>query len=141
MFYLILAIDLLLLSLVATFVVRLARACPEKRKEMLRPSKKTILIFTGMFVAVVLTSGAAIFSFFGITGIRATWAAKDYLREQFGARDSWDIALSEHVERSKKPAAGAYQVHYRYGDKEGSLVVDYFERDGKLVFEITPKDK
>jgi hypothetical protein len=141
MFYLILAIDFLLLGLVVVFVIRLARASPEKRKEMLRPSRKTILIFAGTIVAVFLISGAVIFSFFGTIGICATLATRDYLKGQFGPRDSWSIALSEHIERSKKPAAGVYQIHYQYGEKEGSLVAEYFEQDGKLVFKITPKDK
>lgn len=141
MFYLILAIDLLVLGLVATFVVRFARASAEKRGQMLRPSKRTVLIFAGILLVLLVASGAWVFSFFGTTGIRATWAVEDYLREQFGARDSWHIELSEHVERSKEPTAGVYEVHYRYGEKEGSLVADYFERDGKLVFKITPKNR
>jgi hypothetical protein len=45
------------------------------------------------------------------------------------------------VERSRKPETGFYQVHYRYGEKEGDLMAEYFERDGKLAFKITPKEK
>jgi hypothetical protein len=140
MVYLILAANLLILTLVARFVMRLWRASPDKRKEMLRPRKRTVLIFAGLFVAVFLVISTAMISFFGFTGIRAGWAARAYLREQFGARDRWGIQLTHHVVRSKKPQAGVYQANYRYGERKGILEVEYFERDGKLVFKITPKD-
>ena len=112
-----------------------------KRADMVRPKKKTILTVVGVSVAAFVAIGVLIFSFFGVTGIHATSAAKNYLREQYGPRDIWEISLSEHVERSKKPEAGLYQLHYRYGEKEGDLVVEYFERDGKLAFKITPKER
>jgi hypothetical protein len=141
MFYLILAIALLLVGLVAGFIVRFVRASAEKRTEMLRPRRKTILIFAGAVVAVFLATSAATLSILGLTSVRVSSAASDYLREQFGTRDHWSIQVSDHVERSKKPAAGSYHVHYHYGEKEGLLLAEYFEREGKLVFKFTPEDK
>ena len=141
MIYLILAVDLLLLSLVAGLAVRFLRASPERRKEMLRPRMKNVLISVAAVVALFLVTCAACFSLIGLTGMRATSAAKDYLQERFGARDSWSIGVLEHVERSKKPEAVAYRIHYRYGEKEGTLLAEYVERDGKLVFKISPEDK
>ena len=141
MFYVILAINLTLLGLLATFVVRLIRASPEVRREMLRVKRRTVVIIAGAFVVTLLAVGVLVFSTFGLTGIRAVSAAKDYLHEQYGDRDTWDIQLSDHIEHSKKPETGVYHLHYQYGEKEGFLVAEYFERDGKLTFKITPKPK
>ena len=141
MFYVILVINLAILGLVVALAVRLFRASPEKRSAMLRPKKKTILFAAGTFAVFFIVVGAVIFSAFGTAGISVTSAAKDYLREQYGPVDTWTIDLSDHVERSQKPESGLYQIHYRYGDKEGDLVVEYFERDGKLAFKITPRQK
>ena len=141
MFYIILVINLAILGLVVALAVRLFRASPEKRSVMLRPTKKTILTVIGASFALFVIVAVVVFSFFGVTGIRVTGATKDYLRAQYGPTNAWRIELSSHVERSKKPESGVYQLHYRYGEKEGDLVAEYFERDGKLVFEITPKQK
>ena len=141
MIYVILAAQLAVLGLIAVFVVRLFRAKPEQRPNMMRPKRKPILIVVGASVAAFVVVGGLIFFFFGPTGVRATSAAKDYLGERYGPRDTWEISLSEHVERSKKPEAGFYRLHYRYGEKEGDLVAEYFERDGKLAFNITPREK
>jgi hypothetical protein len=141
MFYLILAIDLVALGAAAALIVRLVRAPAERRKQMLRPKPKTILICAAGTVAVFLLTTAAILSHLGLAAISATSAAEDYLKAQFGPRDTSRIEVTGHIERSKKPAVGVYQIRYRYGEKEGALVAEYFERDGKLVFNISPKDR
>jgi hypothetical protein len=141
MFYVVLLVQLAVLALIVAAAVRWFRVKPEQRSVIVRQKKKAILVAIGASVVVFVAISAAIFSFFGVTGIRATSAAKDYLRDQYGPRDAWEISLSGRVERSKKPEAGSYQIHYLYGEKQGDLVAEYFERDGKLAFKITPKEK
>jgi hypothetical protein len=141
MIYAIIGVQVVLLALAVAFAVRLYRATPEKRSSMLRPTKRTVLIVCGVVLTGLVATGAVIFSLVGLTGLQAMNAADDYLREQYGPVSSWKVSLSEHVEQSKSPKAGFYRVHYRYGEKTGDLMAEYSERDGKLIFKFTPKNK
>lgn len=143
MFYLILTVNLVILALLAAFVVRFIRAPKEKRSEMFGflQNRRAIIVLVSGFIAFTLIGGGAFFFLVGTTGIRAGSAAKDYLREKFGASQTWELSLGDHTERSKKPAAGTYEVEYRYDKKSGVLLVEYSEIDGKLAFKVTPKEK
>lgn len=140
---LILAVNLAVLGLIAAFVIRLVRASKEKRGEMLsfRRNKRAIILLSSVFVALVVVVGGAFVFLFGTTGVRAGSAAKDYLREKYGQSETWRLSLGKHVERSKKPEAGSYEVNYRYAGKRGVLLVEYAESDGKLAFKVSPKEK
>jgi len=140
MIYVILAVQLALLGLIVTFIVRWFRTTPEKRADI-RPTKKTVLFVVGTSVVGFLALGSMIVYFFGIIGIRVTSAAKDYLRTQYGPTSSWEISILEHIEYSKKPEAGIYRLHFRYGEKEGDLLAEYIRRDGKLEIDIPPLKK
>jgi hypothetical protein len=140
MFYPLLTVDLLLLVLGTIFAVRLVRATPEMRKEMVRLKKSTVILFAGVVVVALIAVSVLVLSSFGLTGIRAVAASKSYLRDKYGVRDSWNIRLAEHIERTKKPEAGVYQISYEYGEKKGQLVVEYYERNGKLAFEVRSQE-
>lgn len=143
MVYLILAVNLAVLGLAAAFVVRLFRASKEERGAMLsfQKNKRAILLISSVFVAFALILGGFFISLVGTTGIRAGSAAKDFLREKYGQSATWELSLGKHIEHSKKPAAGSYEVDYQYAGKRGVLVVEYAERDGRLAFRVTPKEK
>ena len=143
MVYLILAVNLAVLALVIFFVIRLVRASKEKRSEMLgiRKNKRAIILLSSVFVAATVIIAGAFFFFVGTTGMRAGSAAKNYLEEQYGPSATWELSWGEHIERSKKPAAGTYEIGYQYGGKSGYLVVEYTEHEGKMTYKVTPKQK
>ena len=142
MVYLILAVNLAVLGLIAAFVTRLVRASKVERGEMLgfQKYKRAIILLSSVFVAAVLVVGCVFFFLVGTTGIRAGSAAKDFLREKYGQSETWELSLGKHIERSKKPEAGSYEVDYQYAGKRGVLLVEYAESDGRLAFKVSPKE-
>jgi len=143
MFYLILALNLAVLALVAAFVIRLARASKEGKGEILsvQKNKRAIIFGLSVFVAIALIVGGAFFFLVGTTGIHAGSAAKDFLREKYGASETWELSFGQHTERSKKPASGNYEISYLYAGKSGVLSVEYTEHDGKISYRVTPKER
>ena len=143
MVYLILAVNLAVLALIVVFAMRFIRAPKEKRSEMLgiQKNKRAIILLASVFVAIALVVGGAFFFFVGTTGMRAGSVAKDYLEEKYGPSETWELSYGEHTEQSKKPAVGTYEIGYHYAGKSGFLVVEYAERDGKITYKVTPKQK
>jgi hypothetical protein len=137
MFYGIVAAQLLLLVVITLFAVRWFRSQSVERRASLLPGKR----FVFLIVTACLLAGALVFAGFGITGIRVTGAVKEHLRAQFGESSTWEITLSKHVVTSEEPRAGNYRVRYRYGEREGDLVAEYTERDGKLQIAILPYEE
>lgn len=143
MVYLILAVNLAVLALIVVFAIRFLRAPKEKRSEMLgiQKNKRAIILLASVFMAVAIVIAGTFFFFVGTTGMGAGSAAKDYLEGQYGPSATWEISWGAHIERSKKPAAGTHEIDYRYAGKTGSLLVEYVERDGKITYKVTPKQK
>lgn len=143
MVYFILAVNLAVLALIIVFVIRLVRASKEKRSEMLgiQKNKRAIILLSSVFAVAVLAIAGAFFYFVGTTGMGAGSAAKNYLEAQYGPSATWELSWGAHIERSKKPAAGTYEIGYQYGGKSGLLVVEYTEQEGKMTYKVTPKQK
>lgn len=142
MIYLFLTVVLVVFGLMVTAALRVFRASSPERSEMLlQPRKKTVGFMAGLVVTSLVAAGAMIYSLFWSASGRAIDAAKDYLEAQHGRQSTWRITAGNHIERSKTPPAGSYQIHYRFGEETGDLVAEYFERDGKLVFKIIPREK
>ncbi len=143
MIYLILAVSLVVLCLIAAIVLRLLRASKEKRGEVLSlpKNKRAIILLSSVFVALALVAGSFFVLTAGTTGIRAGSAAKDFLREKYGPSPTWELAIGRHIEHCKEPEAGSYEVDYQYAGKRGALLVEYAERDGTFAFKVTPKEE
>lgn len=143
MVYLILAVNLAVLALFIFFVIRFVRASKVKRSAMLgiRKNKRAIILLSSVFAAAFLAIAGTFFFLVGTTGMRAGSAAKEYLKEQYGPSATWELSWGEHIERSKKPAAGTHEIDYHYAGKSGSLLVEYAEHDGKIAYKVTLKQK
>jgi hypothetical protein len=142
MFYAFLALDFAVICVLIAIVVRMVRAPrPENRDDARRAKRRSVLYLAGAFSALAIVTASLAIAFVGVTGIRATFAAKNYLRERYGGRDSYSIEVTDHVERSTKPASGTFHFKYRYGELQGVLVAEYVERDGKLVFNFVPNNQ
>jgi hypothetical protein len=131
---LILILVLLVFGLFAVHVVRFRRSSPEQRREIFRFKAlwPSLLLLAGLWAAI---GGAILYQLVGTATGGAFLAAHAHLREQYGWQFRWHLNLSLNREEAE---AGRFRIAYTYGIREGVLLVELRERDGKNAYTVTP---
>lgn len=105
--------------------------------QILRPVLVGGLIIFVILLCLVGTMFFVVGNMIGGPGMfKAMGAAKEYLAEQYGKSDQWNVSIGEHVETSQDPPSGYYIVKYRYAGRTGELKAKYTNYTETKRFEI-----
>lgn len=121
-------------------MIRNVRDVRSGRKTLSQILKPALIGSVIIFVIVLCLVGTMFFVVGNMIGgpgmFKAMGAAKEYLAEQYGESDQWDVSIDEHVETSQNPPSGYYIVNYQYAGRTGRLKAKHTNYAETKRFEI-----
>jgi len=133
-------IALIALPLALRGMIRNIRDVRTGRKTHTQILKPVLLRMAVIFAVLLCLFGVIFFIVESKSGgpgmLKAIGASKEYLLEQHGKSDQWNISIGKHIVTSTNPPSGYYIVNYRYSGHTGELKATYMNYPIQKTFEI-----
>lgn len=117
--------------------IRDVRSGRKTNSQILKPALLGVGIIFVILLCLIGTMFLVVGNMIGGPGMfKAMGAAKEYLAEQHGKSDQWNVSVGKHVETSTNPPSGYYIVKYRYAGRTRKLKAKHTNYAETKKFEI-----